>query len=70
MSIKRIDQINELISRELNKIILKDIEFPVDVFVTIMAVRVATDLKHGKVWISVFPVYKRGQILRLLNKKS
>lgn len=65
---KRLAQIEELIKRELGKIILEEIEFPTNVMVTISRVKVTADLKDCQVYCSVIPDEKSPQILRLLQK--
>ena len=55
---KRIPQVNELIQRELSQIVLREIEFPLDVLVTITRVAASQDLEYAKIYISVIPEQK------------
>jgi len=66
---KRIPQVNELIQRELSQIILREIEFPLDILVTITRVTTSQDLEHAKIYISVIPEQKSKDIIRILNSQ-
>jgi ribosome-binding factor A len=65
----RIDRINELIKETLARIIAEEVEIPTDVFVTIMKVDTSRDLRHARVFASVFPEKKFGETLRTLSKR-
>ena len=65
---KRIQQVNQLIKKELSQILLKEIEFPQDVLVTVTRVETLSNLIESKVWVSVFPEEKFNIILEILNK--
>jgi len=64
----RIQRINQLIKKELSQIILREIEFPQDVLVTITRVEISANLIEGNIWISVLPEEKLKRILEILNK--
>jgi len=49
----RIKRVNSLIKNELSQILLKEIDFPKDVLVTITRVETSVDLNQAKVYISV-----------------
>lgn len=66
---KRIPRVNQLIKKELGQIILKEIDFPKDVLVTITRVETLQDLKESKIFISVFPENKTNEIIELLTRK-
>jgi len=53
----------------LGQIILKEIDFPKDVLVTITRVETMSNLKESKVFISIFPENKREEILNFINRK-
>lgn len=65
---KRIQRINQLIKKELSQIILKEIEFPQGVLITVTRVETASDLKESNVWISAIPEEKLKRTLEILNK--
>jgi ribosome-binding factor A len=66
---KRILRVNQLLKKELGQIILKEIDFPKDVLVTITRVETLPDLKESKVYISVFPENKEQEAIELLTRK-
>jgi len=66
---KRITQINELIQRELSQIVLREIEFSLDILMTITRVETSQDLEHAKIYISVIPEQKSEDIIRILNSQ-
>jgi len=65
---KRILRVNALIRRELSQLLLKEIEFPQDVLVTITRVKASSNLIESNVWVSVLPEGKSKRILEILNK--
>lgn len=65
---KRIQQVNQLIKKELSQILLKEIEFPLDVLVTVTRVETSPNLTESNVWISVLPEERLKRILEILNK--
>ncbi len=68
MSRRRISQVNELIKRELGKIIFREINFKKGVIVTITRVQSSDNLIQTKVYISVLPQQETQNVLSLLNK--
>ena len=51
----RIPQLNSLIQQEVASLLIKEVEFPDGVFVTVSRAEVAPDAESAKVWLSVFP---------------
>lgn len=64
----RIQRVNTLIKNELNQILLKEIDFPSGVLVTITRVEASGNLQQAKVYISVMPEERSDGILKILNK--
>ena len=64
----RLERVNSLIQEELGKIILRDVEFPLDVLPTITGVKTSVDLANARVYISVIPQEKAKRIVEILNK--
>ncbi len=62
-------QINSVIKEELSLIIVRQIEWPADLWATITKVETTPDLKNAKVFISIIPSQKSGTALELLNRK-
>lgn len=76
----RLDRVGELIRHEVSVVMHREIDFPTGILVTVTRVTVSPDLEHAKVWVSVLPfdrsgeVFERltteiGQIQRILNRK-
>ena len=65
---KRVQRVNQLIKKELSRIILKEIEFPQGVLVTVTRVETTSDLKESNIWISTMPEEKLKRVLEILNK--
>lgn len=63
----RIKQINELVHKELDKVILKEAGLPPGYLATITKVQTSADLGQSKISISVLPRDKQGTILKSLN---
>lgn len=64
----RISQINELIKRELGRLLLTEINFPPKTLVTITRVECSSNRIQAKVYISVNPDKKRSSVLKTLNQ--
>ncbi len=65
---ERVRRVNQLIKKELSRIILREIDFPMDVLVTITRVETSSNLIQAKVYISVMPENKTSQVTGVLNK--
>jgi ribosome-binding factor A len=66
---RRIQQINQLIQKELSQIILREIDFPLGVLVTLTRVETSIDLNQARAYISVVPEKQRESVLRVLNQR-
>lgn len=65
---KRIEQVDLLIKKELSKIILKEVDFPNDVLVTITRVETTGNLIESRVFVSVLPEKKLEEVFKILDK--
>lgn len=65
---KRLPQVNQLIRKELSRIILREIEFPEGVLATLTRVETSVDLEQSKIYVSVLPENNLEIVLRILNK--
>lgn len=63
-------RVAKLIQEELGKIILREVEFPKSVIVTITEVEVPKDLNQAKIRLGVIPETAAEEILNLLNKNQ
>lgn len=66
---KRILRVNQLLKKELGQLVLKEVDFPKDVLVTITRVETQPNLKESKVFVSVLPDDKGEEVIALLNRK-
>jgi len=63
----RIDKINELIKQELGKIILKEVDMPRDILVTITRADTAPDLQRSTIYVTTLPEQKKQEVIRELD---
>jgi ribosome-binding factor A len=69
MAKERVLRINELIKRELNSILLRELDFPRDTLITLTRVETSSNLIQSKVYVSVMPERQQEKVLIFLNKK-
>jgi len=67
MNSKRIQRVNQLLKKELGRILLREVEFPKDVLVTVTRVESSPNLIQAKVYISVMSVEETPRVLQILN---
>lgn len=65
----KLEKLNNLIKKELNGMILKEIEFPQGVIVTITRVETSSNSIFSKVFVSVIPSERRGEVVDILEKR-
>lgn len=65
----RIPKVNQLIKKELSQIILREVEFPSNVLVTVTQVEATKKLDEAKIYISTLPESKAKWILEILNRR-
>jgi len=66
---KRIQRVNQLIKKEISQIILREIEFPKDILVTVTRIETASNLIESKVYVSVMPEEKTSKVFQTLNRQ-
>jgi ribosome-binding factor A len=66
----RKEKISSLIQRELNNIILKEIEVPGNSLITLTEVKINDDFKKVDVFVSIFPLKEAEKVFKILIKKS
>ena len=69
MSSQRVEQINELIKREMSRIFIREIETPEGSLITITHVETTSDLLQAKIWVSIFPIQQSKTVFKELLKK-
>ncbi len=62
-------KINELIKRELGKIILKEVNFQENILVTITEVKTSSDLDIADTYLGCIPEEKTKEVISILEKK-
>ncbi len=67
--LKRIERVNQLLKRELSQLILREIEFPKDILVTVTRVDALDNLSEARVYVSVLPEKDSTRVLQILGKK-
>lgn len=68
--IERIKKLNEVLKRELGKIILKEVDLPKNILLTLTKIETSKDLGQSKVFISVLPEKETSNALRILNREA
>ena len=66
--LKRIPQVNQLIKKELGQFILREVDFPPDVLVTVTRVDTSPNLAESKIYISTMPEDRGKEVLKILEK--
>ena len=64
----RPQRVSSLIQEELGKLLVRDVEFPEGVLVTITGVDVGDKLEYAKVWLSVLPSDAGEAALKIAEK--
>jgi len=67
---RKIQRVNELLKREVGNLILRELDFSKDVFVTVNRVKTSSDLKIAKIKVSIMPFLKVEKILKILNSQA
>lgn len=62
-------RVNELVRHHVAEIIAREIELPLDVFVTITHVETAPDLKTAAVYLTVLPDHKRVSTIKMIESR-
>lgn len=65
----RIQRVNQLIKKELGKILLREGDFSKETLVTLTRVETSVDLREAKVWISVLPENQTTKVIQILNRE-
>lgn len=63
----RIAKVNKLLKREVGKLMLEDVDFPIDMVVTVIKADTSADLHYGDIYVSVMPQAKEKEALELLE---
>lgn len=66
----RPERVSNLITVELGKILLEEVETPSGVLLTITSVEVSKDLEHANIKVSVYPSEQAEKLFKILQKKQ
>jgi ribosome-binding factor A len=67
---ERTKRLNEMISRFMSSIFLKELELPKGVFLTVIKTEISKDLRSVKIYVSIFPQKESKNILKILNARK
>ncbi len=65
----RLPRVNQLIKKELSQILLREVDFPKDVLVTMTRVETVPNLSESKIYISCIPEGEQENILNMLKSQ-
>ncbi|MDD3487235.1 MAG: 30S ribosome-binding factor RbfA [Candidatus Moranbacteria bacterium] len=65
----RILKVNELIRNSIAEIINREMDLSSGVFVTVTKVDTSADLRYARVFVSVYPEKKFGNVLKIIQRK-
>ncbi len=65
----RVPKVNQLIKKELSGIILREVEFPQGVLVTLTRVETTPNLIDSRIYISVIPGEKQETAVKILSSQ-
>lgn len=66
---KRIKRVNQLIQQEISQLLLREIDLPKDILVTVTRVETAPNLSNARVFLSVLPEENKDKVISLLDRK-
>ena len=64
----RIEQINQVVKKQVSQLLLKEMSFPPNVLVTVTRVETSGNKRESKVYIGVIPEEKKEEALKSLKK--
>ena len=65
----RVPKINQLLKREIGRLLLEEVEFPKDTLVTLTRVESSNNLQQAKVYISVIPEDRNEEVIDILKRR-
>lgn len=63
----RVSRVNQLIKKEISQLILREVDFPKGVLVTVTRVATSTNLIQSRVYLSVIPERNISLVLKILK---
>lgn len=65
----RIAKVNEFLHRTFSEALLREVELPPGVFVTVSYVETSRDLEHAKIFLTVLPDDRRATALQAIQRR-
>lgn len=65
----RLEKVNSLLKKETSQLLVREVELPSGLLVTVMSVDVSSDLCYAKVLVSVLPRAREQEALDMLQKQ-
>lgn len=66
---ERLAKVNQLVRKELSKILLKEVDFPPGVLVTLTRIDTAPNLTQARAYVSSLPENKTKEVISTLQKQ-
>lgn len=67
----RVLRVNEIIKEEVSKILLREVDFPPEIMVTVVEVDTSADMKYSKIFINILPSGKKDDlIMKIVNSNA
>ena len=64
---ERIPRVNKLLKEEVGKIVLREVDLPENVLVTVTRAEATLNLQQARIYISVVPEDRVKEVLRVMN---
>ena len=66
----RSERLASVMLSELGNLIMREIDIPPGVLLTISAIDISSDSRNAKVWVSVFPEERTADLVKALNESA
>lgn len=66
----RMRQVNEQVHHIVAEVLARDVELPLDTFVTVTRVETSKDLRHAKVFVTILPDSKRVSTIKAVERAA
>lgn len=69
--VERTLRVNEIIKEEVSKILLREVDFPPEVMVTVVQVDTSADMKYSKIFINILPSGRKDElVMKIVNSNA
>lgn len=66
----RIKRVNQLVKEKIASILLRELSFDKNILITVQNVDTSRDLKYAKIGVTIMPVDKSEEVLKILEKQN